>query len=110
MREEPVARLLPGPRSGLQAVVLEGGEAIPRNALFLRPAMEQRSDLPGHLGCPLTPEGHVEANVMGQTKVKGVYIAGDMGRNLPQIVSAAASGATAASFLNHELLEEEFGD
>lgn len=42
-----------------------------------------------------------------ETSVPGVYVAGDAGSPLQQIVSAAASGASAAAFLNHALSDED---
>lgn len=107
VREERVARLI-GSENKLEALVLEDGEAIYGRGLFFRPAQEQRSDLAHRLGCPLTAEGRVQANEFGQTPVPGVYVAGDTGPTMQQVISAAASGAAAAIHLNHELLAEEF--
>ena len=107
VREERVARLV-GSGGHLEAVALRTGEAVARGGLFFRPAQELRSDLPHRLGCPLTVDGRVQANEFGQSEVPGVYVAGDTGPNVQQVISAAASGARAAIFLNHELLAEEF--
>lgn len=107
VREETVVRLV-GSAKGLEAVVLENGKAVPRSALFLHPPQEPRSDLAQRLGCQLSAQGRVKANENGQTSVPGVYVAGDAGPNFQQIITAAASGAIAAIFLNYELCTEDF--
>ena len=107
VREERVERLV-GADGHLEAVVLEGGAAVPRVGLFLRPAQELRSDLPHRLGCLLSAEGRVQADALGRTAVPGVFVAGDAGPGMQSVVSAMASGALAGATLNHDLLEEEF--
>jgi thioredoxin reductase len=109
VREERVVRLV-GESGRLTAVVLDGGGSVPRSGLFLKPAHELRSDLAQHLGCALTSDGLIEANDHGLTTVPGVYVAGDAGPNMQQLITAAASGAKAAIALNHELLTENFED
>lgn len=107
VREERVERLA-GSHGRLEAVVLEGGEAVPRAGLFFSPTQELRSDLASRLGCPLTEDGHVEADEYGRTGVPGVYVAGDTAPGPQQVGAAAASGTTAGAYLNNDLLEEEF--
>ena len=107
VREERVERVV-GAGGRLEAVVLEGGEAVARDGLFLRPAQELRSDLPQRLGCALSAEGRVEADASGRTAVPGVFVAGDAGPGWQSVPSAAASGALAGAMLNMDLLEEEF--
>jgi len=107
LREEPVERLV-GTDGLLDAVVLQGGETVPRAGLFLRPGQELRSDLPHRLGCPITPEGRVEIGMGGRTPVPGVYAAGDMAVAFQSVIQAAASGTMAGAMLNHELLAAEF--
>lgn len=109
VRDETIERLVVDPADHLEAVLLEGGEAVPRRALFLHPAAEPRSDLPQQLGCAFTSEGRVEADEECMTSVPGAYVAGDAGANPEQVIVAAASGATAATALNEALLEEDFG-
>ena len=107
VREERIERLV-GSDGDLEAVVLEGGEAVARGGLLVSPNQELRSDLPHRLGCPLTADGRVEARLGGRTAVPGVFVAGDIGPGMQSVVSAMASGALAGAMLNHDLLEEEF--
>ena len=106
VREERVERLIGA--DGLEAVVLEGNEALPRDALFLIPKQELRSDLPLQLGCGLADDGRVEADALGRTAVPKVFVAGDAGPNPQSVAVAAASGTVAGAALNNDLLVEEF--
>lgn len=108
VREEEIDRLIVDPDGHLEAVLLAGGEAVSRHALFLHPSTESRSDLPLQLGCTLTDEGRVEADESGKTTVEGVYVAGDVGGNPEMVIVAAATGSRAAATLNGDLLEEDF--
>ena len=107
VREERIERVV-GSGGDIEAVVLEGGEAVPRGGLILSPDQVLRSDLAGRLGCPLTADGRVEAELGGRTAVPGVFVAGDIVPGAQSVVSAMASGTLAGATLNHHLLEEEF--
>jgi thioredoxin reductase len=106
IREEPIERLVGS--TELQAVVLNTGETIARAGIFVRPRQELRSDLPHKLGCELTPNGLVQADVLGRTSVRRVFVAGDAGPAMQSVISAAATGAAAGAGLNFDLLEEDF--
>jgi thioredoxin reductase len=107
VREERVERL-EGEGDQLEAVVLEGGERVPRTALYLKPEPRPHSDLARQLGCPSDEDGCPEAEGGGITPVPGLFVAGDLGPNVHQVLSAAASGSEAAITLNEELLKEAF--
>ena len=106
IRQEAVARLEGS--QGLEAVILKTGETIARAGLFVRPKQELGSDLPHKLGCVLTPEGRIQADMLGRTNVPLVFVAGDAGPGQQSVTSAATSGAIAGAGLNHDLLDEEF--
>jgi thioredoxin reductase len=93
---------------GLEAVILTNGEGIARVGLFVKPKQQLDSDLPHKLGCALTPEGRIQADMLGRTNVPLVFVAGDTGPGQQSVTSAAASGAIAGAGLNHDLLDEEF--
>ncbi len=107
VRTERVQRLR-GDKSGLDAVILKNGEEVPRTGLFLRPAQQLRSDLPLKLGCALTEQGRVNADMLGRTNVARVYVAGDIAPGHQSVPTAASSGALAGAGLNMELLTEDF--
>src|SRR5690606_17241906 len=100
VREERIEWMV-GSDGDLEAVVLAGGEAVPRGGLLVSPDQELRSDLPHRLGCPLTADGRVEAGPGGRTAVPGVFVAGDIGPGMQSVAAAIASGALAGGMLNH---------
>jgi thioredoxin reductase len=106
IREEPVERL--AGTGGLDAVILKSGEIVPRAGLFIRPKQELRSDIAHTLGCVMTPEGRIETDALGRTRIPRLFVAGDMAPGHQSVVSAAAGGALAGAGLNHDLLAEEF--
>lgn len=106
IREEPVERLLGSDQ--LEAVVLANGERIERSGLFTAPKQEIRSDLAHRLGCAMTAQGRVGADVLGRTNIPKVFVAGDASPAQQSVIAAAASGMLAGAGLNHDLLVEEF--
>ena len=89
---------------------LSPGWTLERRALFVHPALRQRSDLAAQLGCTVLDDGAVQVNELGQTSVPSVHAAGDMCRTpaMPspaaQVVMAAAAGARAAVVIDQEML------
>lgn len=106
VREDPVAAL--EGIDSLMAVVMKNGDVIPRAGLFVNPKQELRSDLYHRLGCVLTAEGCVVADVSGRTSVPRVFVAGDAGPGQQSVISAAAAGMLAGAGLNHDLATEDF--
>lgn len=97
---------------GLSRVVFEDGSSLEREGLFYGPPQRQRSGLAEALGCEVVAMGPatevVKADPMtGETSVPGVSVAGDAGSPLQSVALAAASGASAAAFLNHALCRED---
>lgn len=108
VREEPISRL-DGTGGALERIVFSDGSSVSRRAMFLRPAQRPSSDLAARLGCESTEAGLIRTDEWGQTSVPGVYAAGDVITPMQQVIRAAASGATAAIWINHSLLAEDFG-
>lgn len=107
IRDERVEALEAAGRD-LHAVLLAGGERVPRGGLLISPEQALRSDLPIRLGCKLTPDGRVESGVGGRTAVPGVFVAGDIAPGMQAVATAISSGMLAGAMLNHELLERDF--
>ncbi|RJF72786.1 NAD(P)/FAD-dependent oxidoreductase [Deinococcus cavernae] len=84
----------------------ENRAACTFDALFLNPTQTQNSTLPAGLGCELNDKSRVVVNENGMTSVRGVWAAGDMTGAAQYVVSAAASGHTAAVSLNTTLIHE----
>jgi thioredoxin reductase len=112
VKEDRVSHLEGDADAGLRRIVFEDGSGIEREGLFYAPPQRQRSDLAESLGCEMEEMGLltnlVKADQMTrETTVPGVYVAGDAGTMLQGAIMAAASGASAAAFINHSLIAEE---
>ncbi len=112
LREEKISSLEGDGDGGLRRILFEDGSEIEREALFYGPPQRQRSDLAEFLGGEVEAVGPFPALVKSdpttrETTVRGVYVAGDAGSIMQGAIMAAASGATAAAFLNHALCGED---
>jgi thioredoxin reductase len=106
VRDERVVRL-EGQGGQLERVVLAGGEAVARRALFLVAGQREQSDLAKLLGCELNADGIIVADEHSVTSVPGVYVAGDASIGEQLVVVAAAQGAIAATKIHASLHEED---
>src|SRR5918994_483731 len=113
VRGEPVTRF-EGRGGQLERIVLDRGEPLERDAVFIATVLHQRSDLAARLGCALLPDGCVEVDELARTSVPGVYAAGDMAHRaaLPMpfaaVSWASASGTLAGAMLDQELIGTDF--
>jgi thioredoxin reductase len=113
VRGEPVTRF-EGGDGRLERIILESGEPLDRDAVFISTVLRQRSDLAARLGCALLPDGCVEVDEFARTSVPGVYAAGDMAHRatLPMpfaaVSWAAASGTLAGAMLDQDLIGTDF--
>ncbi|MDQ1709676.1 MAG: hypothetical protein QOG49_1061 [Frankiaceae bacterium] len=92
---EDDAVALEGSRGDLRAVVMRGGRRLPCELFFFSIAHHPHAELARHLGCAITPEGHVDVDDAGQTSVPGVYAAGDLTPGMQLLQVAAAKGTIA---------------
>jgi len=96
-----VRRLLGELETGrLEAVELEDGTTVPRDAIYYRPPQLQSGlveKLRSTLGLGLDADGFVQVDDEQQTSVPGLYAAGDLTTAYQQIVEAARQGHRAAS-------------
>lgn len=101
----PIARLVTG-HGRLEALALENGTVVPRDALFSHPPQRQ-IELVRQLGVELDEEGFVRVDPMKrETSIPGIYAAGDLTTRMQAAVIAAASGMQAAAAMNMELTME----
>lgn len=106
LREERVERL-DGRDGVLERIVLAGGEAVPRRALFFTLGQEQRSPLAIRLGCEFNDKGTVSTGKYESTHLRGLFVAGDASRAVQWVIVAAAEGAEAAFAINTDLIKED---
>lgn len=102
-----------GAGAGL-AVVFADGSELARAGVMVNVDVAQRSPLAERLGVrygeanPLSAQG-VWVDDFGRTSVPGVFAAGDVTVQLPQVAAAVAAGSKAAAGVVASLLAEEYG-
>jgi thioredoxin reductase len=87
----------------VSALVMDKGDRFPCESIFFSGGQRPQCDLPKQLGCALTRQGLVKTDHLGQTRVPGVYVAGDASHDVQFVVVAAAEGAKAAVAINKAL-------
>jgi thioredoxin reductase len=100
---------LEGARGQLSAVVLRDGERLTRDALFFDTPSHNQSKLAQSLGCSFGRDGGVLCGDYEATSVPGVYVAGNIIRDVQLSIVAAAEGARAAFGINRALTREDWG-
>jgi thioredoxin reductase len=105
--EKRIARL-EGARGVLRAVVFEGGEELPRDALFFDTPSREQSPLAKSVGCQFGRNGGVLCGEHEATSVPGVFVAGNIIRDVQLSIVAAAEGARAAFGINRALTREDY--
>ncbi|MHA7663117.1 NAD(P)/FAD-dependent oxidoreductase [Mycolicibacterium sp. HS_4_1] len=98
----------------LAAVVFADGDELKREGVLMASALRQRTDLVAQLGVRTAPPGPVivDAVVVDQinrTSVPGVFAAGDVCAQMPQVSAAIASGSAAAAAIVQSLVHDQFG-
>jgi thioredoxin reductase len=103
LRDEPITRL-EGVNGRLANIVFENGENLARSGLFFATGCRQTSDLFEMLGCKRDERGGVVTNPdTEETSITGVYVAGDVSRDVLLVTVAEAEGAQAAVAINKSL-------
>ena len=108
--ERPVAGLR-GPGDTLTAVAFADGSERPCAGLLVPAPMHQRSPLAARLGAaladpvPVAADG-VEVDAGLETRVPGLYAAGDVSPQMPSVANSIAAGAKAAASIVRSLTAE----
>jgi thioredoxin reductase len=89
----------------LCAILFADGEKLGRQGLFFTTGQHPRSPLLEALGCIYDDKRGLICDSEGRTSVAGVYVAGDVSRDVQLAVIAAAEGARAALAINKYLIE-----
>jgi len=98
---------LQGAHGLLTEIIFEGGESLPRDALFFITSPKQRSPLAEQLGCNFSREGFIITDKRQKTNVKGVFAAGDAIKDMKFVIVAAGEGTKAGVAMNTELQQED---
>ena len=92
----------------LRAIELADGRTVPRDALFIRPALRAHAGgAAAALGCELVAGGLVRADADGRTSVPGVWAAGNTANPRAQVITAAGEGSAVAIAINTELVQDD---
>jgi thioredoxin reductase len=98
----------------LAAVVFTDGNRLVRTGLLVATTLHQRSPLAEQLGAdPGEPtpvaENPVAVDTLYRTTAPGVFAAGDLSAQMPQVAAAIAAGSLAAAAVVQSLLSEHHG-
>jgi thioredoxin reductase len=97
---------LQGENGQLQKIIFKNGEERACNALFFVNGYTQQCNIAEAFGCKVSKTGVIVTNRLGQTNIKGVYVAGDASKDMQFVVVAGAEGAKAGVTINKELQKE----
>jgi thioredoxin reductase len=101
----PIQRI-EGNDTRLEKIIFKNGEEQPCEAIFFVNGFTQQCNLVETFGCEMTNKGVAKANTKQQTNIAGLYVAGDVSRDMHFVVVAAAEGAKAGVTINKELQKE----
>ena len=79
---------------------------LPRRALFFTTGQHPRSPLLEGLGCTYDDKGGLACDPDGKINIPGVFVAGDVSRDVQLAIIAAAEGARAGLAINRYLIEK----
>jgi thioredoxin reductase len=106
-RREPILAL-EGENGLLTKIKFESGPDLERAGLFFATGCHQASDLSKCLGCKRDEKGGVVTDpATEETSVPGVYVAGDVSRDVLLVAIAIAEGAKAAVAINKAFLKRD---
>ena len=103
---QPIASLQ-GNNGKIKNIVLKNGEKQRCDALFFSSGYETQCDIAKTLGCNFGKNKLVLTNKSQQTNITGLYVVGDVAKDVQFVVVAAAEGAKAGVYINKELLNEK---
>ena len=99
---------LEGKSDKLLNIVFSDNKKQRCDAIFFVNGYEQQYNIAKSLGCKMTTKGVVVTNRLQQANVPGLYVAGDVSKDMQFVVVAAAEGAKAAFTINKEMQKEDF--
>jgi thioredoxin reductase len=105
--EDRIERL-EGTRGRLREIVFRGGRRLKRSALFFDTPSSSQSKLAETLGCQFARHGGVKCGQYEATSVPGVFVAGNIIKDVQLVIVAAAEGTRAAFGINRALTREDF--
>jgi thioredoxin reductase len=98
-----------GKAGRIEHLLMTDGSRVPCDALFFDTPARPQSNLAQMLGCEPSEKNGVRCSKYLETSVPGVYVAGNITRDVQLAIVAAAEGAKAAFAINRALTREDFG-
>ena len=95
-------------RGRLEAVRFRDGELLKRDGMFFNTPSRAQSPLADSLGCSYGRHGGILCGQYEASSVPGVFVAGNIIRDVQLSIVAAAEGARAAFGINRALTRENF--
>jgi thioredoxin reductase len=89
-------------------IVFRDGQSVRRSALFFDMPVHNQSSLAARLGCSFDRQGGVVCGKYEATNVPGLFVAGNIIKDVQLSIVAAAEGARAAFGINRALTREDF--
>jgi len=105
--EERIERLV-GERGQLREILFRGGRTLSRTALFFDMPSSNQSRLAQRLGCQFAKHGGIKCGQHEASSVPGVFVAGNIIKDVQLAIVAAAEGTRAAFGINRALTREDF--
>ena len=107
LHSEPI-RSLEGADGELKSIKFESGKTLSRSGLFFSTGCHQASDLSKILGCKRNEKGGVVIDPKTEeSSVPGIYVAGDVSRDVLLVAVAIGEGAQAAVAINKAFLRRD---
>lgn len=103
----PISKLR-GTAGELEGILFSNGRELACRAMFFDLPSHAQSDLARSLGCEFTDTGGVRCGRYEATSVPGVFVAGNIIKDVQLSIVAAAEGARAAFGINRALTREDF--
>lgn len=98
---------LEGDDGRLKKIIFENGDVSEREAMFFNTESYIRSRLLEQFECNFSEEDGVERGKYEKTEIPGLYVAGNILREVQLVIVAAAEGAQAAFGINSALAKED---
>ena len=89
-------------------IVFRDGQSVRRSALYFDMPVRNQSSLAARLGCRFDRQGGVVCGKYEATNVPGLFVAGNIIKDVQLSIVAAAEGARAAFGINRALTREDF--
>jgi thioredoxin reductase len=105
--EERIERL-EGECGRLREIVFRSGRRLKRSALFFDMPSSGQSSLAEAVGCRFARHGGIKCGQYEATSVPGVFVAGNIIKDVQLAIVAAAEGTRAAFGINRALTREDF--